>query len=151
MQNCPRSNLDGLVRFWPSASCLEASQCARIIRLNYGRTQLATTSFLLSDSVAFSHRQPRSYCAKPSLVPHQFWLTVSGFGKADAVQKQVSVQESSGPLLAHASRSGMLTGYWYSNLNLDPHKFKRESHQGQIKGHITTNGIYNYAYKNVDL
>ena len=31
VQNQHRSKLDGLVRFWPNASGLEACQCARII------------------------------------------------------------------------------------------------------------------------
>ena len=35
--------------------------------------------------------------------PIEFWLIVSGFGQTDPVRKQAGVQESSGPLLAHAS------------------------------------------------
>ena len=41
---------------------------------------------------------------KTSLDTIEFWLTVSGFGQADPVQKQASVQESPGPLLASASQ-----------------------------------------------
>ena len=37
MQNRPRSNLDGLVRFWLNVSGLETSRCARIIRPCSGR------------------------------------------------------------------------------------------------------------------
>ena len=33
-----------------------------------------------------------------------FWLTMSGFGQRDPVRKQVSVQESSGPLWANTSK-----------------------------------------------
>ena len=32
VQNQPRSDLDGLVRFWPTESGPETNQCARIIR-----------------------------------------------------------------------------------------------------------------------
>ena len=32
MQKRPRSDLDGLIRFWPNASGPEASQCAKFIR-----------------------------------------------------------------------------------------------------------------------
>ena len=38
VQNCPRSDLDGLVRFWPNASGLEACWCAIIIWPGSGRT-----------------------------------------------------------------------------------------------------------------
>ena len=37
MQNWPRSNLDGLVMFWPNASDLEASLCEKIIGPGSGR------------------------------------------------------------------------------------------------------------------
>ena len=70
MQNWSRSNPDGLVRFWPNGSGPEASQHARITRLSFGRTQLPTTSFPLSDLAGFLHRQPGSYCAKPAWI----WL-----------------------------------------------------------------------------
>ena len=45
VQNQPRSNLDGLARFWPSASGPEASQCVRIIRPGSGRIQTACYQF----------------------------------------------------------------------------------------------------------
>ena len=41
---------------------------------------------------------------KTRLAPVWCWLTVSGFGQTDLVQKQGGVQESSGPLLANASK-----------------------------------------------
>ena len=53
-------NRDGLVRCWPNASGSEASQCAGIIG--------PAISFPVSDSVAFFHRRPGSYCAKPTWV-----------------------------------------------------------------------------------
>ena len=67
VQNWPGSSLDGLVRFWPNTSCLEAHWCIRIIRPSSHRTQPACNQFFLplSDSVGFFHRQPGSYCAKP--------------------------------------------------------------------------------------
>ena len=43
--NWPGSNLDGLVRFWPNTSGLEASQCARIIGPSSGRMQMAHYHF----------------------------------------------------------------------------------------------------------
>ena len=69
VQNRPGSDLDGLVRFQPSASGPEASQCARIIAPSSGRIPLAHCQFFpLSDSVAFFHRWPESCCAKPARI-----------------------------------------------------------------------------------
>ena len=45
VQNRPGSNLDGLIRVWPNASGLEASQCAGIIGPVSGRTQPARYQF----------------------------------------------------------------------------------------------------------
>ena len=62
--NQPGSNLDGLVRFWPNASGLEANRCARIISPGSGRTQPAhyhLPSFRLRSILP--SRQPGSYCA----------------------------------------------------------------------------------------
>ena len=70
VQNRPGSDLDGLDRFWPNASGLEGVRCARIIWTGSGKTQPA---FLLSDSVAYFHRWPGSYCAMPG------WI---GFGSS---------------------------------------------------------------------
>ena len=103
VQNQPGSNLDGLVRFWPNTSGPEASQCARIVRPGFW--QSATSRFpvshfqirLRSSTDGLDHivqNQARSWC----------WLTVSGFGQTGPVQKQMSAQESSGPLLAKASK-----------------------------------------------
>ena len=63
-QNWPGSDLDGLVRFWPNASGLEANRCARIISPGSGRTQPAhyhLPSFRLRSILP--SRQPGSYCA----------------------------------------------------------------------------------------
>ena len=45
VQNQPGSDLDGLVRFWPNAPGLEASQCARSIRPVSDRMQAAHYQF----------------------------------------------------------------------------------------------------------
>ena len=45
VQNGPRFDLDGLVKIWPNASGLEASQYARIIRPASGKMQLAPYQF----------------------------------------------------------------------------------------------------------
>ena len=46
LQNWSRSSLDGLVRFGPNASGLEASRCARVTGTGSGRMQpVPTTSF----------------------------------------------------------------------------------------------------------
>ena len=47
MPNWPRSNLDGLVRFWPDASGPKVSRCARIVRPGSGRMQPANVIDLL--------------------------------------------------------------------------------------------------------
>ena len=101
-QSRPISDLDGLVRVWPN-TC--------------GFWQDATGPLpvqKLSDSVVFFHTNPGSCCAKLAQIRFSSgWL--SGFGQMHLVQKQASVQESSGPLLANASepiqiRSGTFTG-----------------------------------------
>ena len=46
----------------------------------------------------------RIILSKTSPDPIWFWLTVSGFGQTDLVQKQAGVQESSSMLLASASQ-----------------------------------------------
>ena len=78
------------------------------------RNQPATT-FPLSDSVAFFHRRPGSYCAKPARILFGsgclgFWLNRSGLEAS-----RCAVQESSSQILAKASElicilSGMFTG-----------------------------------------
>ena len=40
--NWPRSDQDGLVRFWPDASGPKVSRCARIVRPGSGRMQPAS-------------------------------------------------------------------------------------------------------------
>ena len=66
VQNCPRSDLDGLVRFWPNASGLEACWCAIIIWPGSGRTQLAHYQFstfrLLHSSTDAAHAPYRIIC-----------------------------------------------------------------------------------------
>jgi len=103
VQNWPRPNLDGLLRFWPNVSALEASWWAGItgprFLAGYNRS---TVSCPLAHSVAFFHRCPVSCRAEPARI--QFgsgWL--SGFGQTDPVQKQAGVLESSSLLLASAS------------------------------------------------
>ena len=51
-----------------------------IIRSSCGKTQQATTSFPLSDSVVFFHRWPGSRCAKPGWIRFlvRFWPNGSG-------------------------------------------------------------------------
>ena len=69
------------------------------------------TSLPLSDSVAFFHRQPRSYCAKPSWI----WLDsgwMSKFCQMNLVWKQAGVQESSGLPLANASKTIHIRCKW---------------------------------------
>ena len=95
VQTRPGPELDDLVRVWPNASGLGERWHHRA-RFLAGRNR-TDTSFPLSDSVLFFHR-------KTSQDPFYFWLTVSGFGQTDLVQKQAIVQESSGPFLANASQ-----------------------------------------------
>ena len=45
VQNWPRSDLDGLLRFWPNRSGPEASCCARIIGSTSGRMHPANYQF----------------------------------------------------------------------------------------------------------
>ena len=60
-------------------------------------TSMLATSFPLSDSDAFFHRRPGSYCAKPA------WIQF-GFGYMHLVWKQAGVQESSGLILAERNQ-----------------------------------------------
>ena len=98
-----KEGLDGLVRFQPSASGLEASQCARIFAPASGRIPLAHCQFLIFRLGCSLPQMAWIILCKTSLDLIWFWLTVSGFGPMDLVQKQADVQESSGPLLANAS------------------------------------------------
>ena len=99
MQNWPRSNLDGLVRFQPNTSVCKnhwAQLTAVLVECNW-----PATSFPLSDLVVFLHGWPRLYYAKPPWIQvGSGWL--SGFGQTDPVRKQAGVQESLGLLLATA-------------------------------------------------
>ena len=75
----PGSDLGGLARFSPNGSGTEARRCARTIGPGFWQdaTVPPATSFLLSDLVAFFHRQPGPYCAKPARIRLTwFWLTV---------------------------------------------------------------------------
>ena len=122
VQSQPGSCLDGLVKFWPNGSDLDA----RIIRPGSGRMQLAHCQFWPNGSgldaiiirpgsgrMQLAHCQFYTFrhnCLLPQIILCKtnmdliwFWLTVLGFGQTDLVWKQAGVQESSGLLL---SRSG---------------------------------------------
>ena len=76
----PGSDLGGLVRFWPNGSGTEARRCARTIGPGFWQdaTVPPATRFPLSDPVAFFHRQPGSYCAKPARI-RLIWFSSSFF------------------------------------------------------------------------
>ena len=83
VQNQPRSDLDGLVRFWPNTSCPEASQCARITRPRFWQNAASPLPVSHFHSFVFFRRQPRSYCAKPAWIGFgsgcvRFWPNGSG-------------------------------------------------------------------------
>ena len=113
---------------WPGqvlAKCIW-SRCKQVWQ-NHWAPLLAecnqpATSLPLSHLLAFFHRQPGSYCAKPAWVqPGSGWL--SGLGQTDPVWKQASVQESLGLLLANTSKliqigSGMFTGIYWTDLKI---------------------------------
>ena len=106
VHNRSGSGLDGVVRFWPSASSPEASRCSRIIGPSSRRTQPARYQFPTFRLGCLLPQTARIILWKTSPNPIWmiwFWLTVSGFGQTDPVRKQAGVQESSGPLLAKAS------------------------------------------------
>ena len=106
VQNRLGSDLDDLVRLSGSKPVCKNYRGPVLAERNW-----PATSFPLSDSVAFFHRRPGSYCVKQkqktktknSQDPVWFWLTVSGFDRTDPVRKQAGEQESSGQLLANAS------------------------------------------------
>ena len=107
--------LDGLVRFGPNLSGLEANWCARITRPAFGRKQPAGYQFLTFRCNCILPQTAQIILCKTSPDWVWFWLTVSGSGQMDPVRKQASVQKSSGPLLASASKpiqigSSMFTG-----------------------------------------
>ena len=84
VQNQPRSDLDGLVLFWPNASGPEANQCARIIGPGSGRMQMACYQFSTFRlgcvlSISLDHivqNQPRSDLVLADCV--RFWPNRSG-------------------------------------------------------------------------
>ena len=79
-KNQPGSNLDGLVRFWPSTSGLEASWCARITGPSSGTTQLAcyqVSTFRLG--CVLSQMAQIILCKTSSKLTYAGWL--SGFGQ----------------------------------------------------------------------
>ena len=97
----PKSGLDGLVRVWAKRIWPEAILCAGII--GPGFWQDAT------GPLPVSHFQARF--RSPTDVPDNIVqnqpgsdLVLSGFGQTDPVRKQAGVQETSGPLLANASK-----------------------------------------------
>ena len=80
-----------------------------------GRTQPAHYQFSTFKLGSILPQMSRIRLCKTSLDPIQSWPTVSGFGQTNPFWKQASVQESSGPLLADASKliqmgSSMPTG-----------------------------------------
>ena len=83
VQNCPRSNLDGLVRFWPNVSCLQASQCARIISPSSGRTQLAHYQFPTFTQLRSSTDSPDHIVQNPA------WLHISSGWLCQVLAKQM--------------------------------------------------------------
>ena len=71
------------------------------------------TSFPFSDLVAFLHRWPRSYCAKPARIWFgSGWL--SGFGRTNPVRKQAGGQELLGllPSWSRLDANLILHVYW---------------------------------------
>ena len=81
VQNRPGSDLDGLVRVWPNASCLEASQCAGIIGPGFWQMQPARYQFLTFRLGSVHPQTFRTILCKTSPDPVYFWLIVSGLGK----------------------------------------------------------------------
>ena len=123
-QNQPRSNLDGLFRFWPNASGSEASQRPRIIGPTSGRTQPAhyeVPTFKLSCMLTQT-----AWIALCKTSPHPiwFWLTVPGFGQTDPVCKPVCKNHWAHLWLILPSRPGSEANqiqhdYW-SQLHVQP-------------------------------
>ena len=87
VQNRPGSWLDGLVRFWPNRSGLEASpnHLAQFCEMATGLLPITHFQTQLHSSTEGPHH---NYCAEPTQI--WFWLTVLGFGQC-------------GPLLASTS------------------------------------------------
>ena len=100
------SNLDGLVRYWAKASCPEASWCARITGPCFlqNATSLLPVSHFQTQLHSSTVQTAQILLCKTSPDAVGFWQAVSGFGQTDPIWKQASVQESSGPLLANASK-----------------------------------------------
>ena len=103
MQNWLRSDLDGLVMDWPDTHGLEACRCTGIIGPRFWQEATSPLPVFLCQTQLCSstdvpdhivQNQPGSDLALTDCV--RFWQT-------DPVQRQGSVQESSGPLLANAS------------------------------------------------
>ena len=85
MQNWPRCSLEGLVRFWQKASCLEASHCAQTIGHSSGRIHPARSQI---PTFRLGCVLQQIILCKTSLDPIWFWPTVLGLGQMDPVQKQ---------------------------------------------------------------
>ena len=100
VQNQPRSELDGLVRFWPNASGPEASRSARITGPRF--KQMARYRFPTFRLGCILPQTAQIILCKTS--PDLNWMAWSGFGLTLLVQKQAGVQESLGLLLASASK-----------------------------------------------
>ena len=104
VKNQTISNLDGLVRVWPNASGPEASWCARIIWPGSGRMEPAHYQFPTFSLCCVLPQMTQTILCKTSPDLFWFWLTVSGFGQTDLVQKQGGMQKSSGLLQANTSK-----------------------------------------------
>ena len=89
-------DLEGLVRFRPFASGLEASWWARSNGPGSGRMQPARYQFPTFRLGCLLPQTALIVLCKTSLGPIWFWLTVSGLDQTDPVWKQAGVQESRG-------------------------------------------------------
>ena len=96
VQNRPRSDLDGLVRFGPNGSGPETSWCARITGPSSGRMQLARYQFPTFRLGRILPQMPQTILCPTSPDPVWFRLTASGLGP-----------NGSGP---EASRCARITG-----------------------------------------
>ena len=106
VQNRPGSDLDGLVRVWPKTSGLEASRCAGIIGPGFWQDATGPlpvshfeTRFRSSADIPDNIKQNQRGSDLVLADCVRFWPKLM-----DPVRKQTSVQESSSPLLANASK-----------------------------------------------
>ena len=71
---------------------------------DFGRKQPACYQFPTFRLGSILPQTSQIILCQTSPDPIEFWLIVPGFGQTDRVRKQAGVQESSGPLLANASK-----------------------------------------------